>query len=120
MIKVDEIEPRTAILEKFEKNKKIKNQRAILTSREKLNGLWKWNSNSDYTLAEGNDSVFKLYNSQENLNIEKAYKNGQTHVWLGSLSATECVNRYFIDFEKMQQINCADNLRRRRVKRVTV
>lgn len=119
MIKISTVDPHKAILDRFEENFKIKNERSILTFGEKSDGFWMWNSDSNHTLTVTNNDVFRYYTPDQNSKIEKAYKDGQTHIWLDLINTGKDQTPYFIDFGNMEQINCKYNTRRRRIKRTT-
>jgi len=114
MIKTDTREPYDVVKEKFENNKKLVSVKENLTKKQ---AVWYWNCDSDYTLK--NDGKFQAYTTAQNYLIERAYRNGQNAVWLGSVQTSESENSpYFINFDAMEQVNCKDNTKRRRIKRV--
>lgn len=114
MIKTDTREPTESVKARFELNKKFQIDRQNLA---KTPGQWQWNCDNERTLAR--DGNFKYYPPEQNKLIEDAFRNGQIAVWVGKVR-TPNGNEipYFINFEKEEQVNCTDNTRRRRIRRI--
>lgn len=115
MIKIDSVDPDTAISERFKKNYKIREERRAQTFGD---GCWKWNSNQTNNTLSDDDTFFQNYEKKQSDAIEKAFRNGQTHAWLNLIRTAQGDIPYFVDFQKMIQVNCLDNTRIRRIKRV--
>jgi len=79
-------------------------------------GKWFWNSDPNYTLSEKGN--FTEYSPSDSDILEVAYKFGQSAVWLGTLKTEKGEVPYFVNFAVMEQLNCMENTRRRKVKRV--
>jgi len=115
MIKTETKSPKELNTERFALNKNVVMTRQKETEKP---GKWYWNCDPNYTLSEKGN--FKEYGQAESANLESAYKYGQSAVWIGSLKTDRGDVPYFVNFTIMEQLNCVENTRRRKVKRVPI
>jgi hypothetical protein len=123
MIKLDSQDPKKAVTDRFKLNKTIKDKRTeiVLEDTNSKSIHWMWNSESGTKgKPMSTEGSFCNYTKEEIEKIEKAFRGGQTYVWLGSVTTIVGYTPYFVNLEKMEQVNCNDNKRRRRVKRVII
>jgi len=108
MVRKDRRNPQTYVREIFAQHNEL-----CARVRAPGRGKWYWNCQDEDTLDE--NGQFKPYMEEESNRIERAYQHWQSYFYLGHVNTTR---KYFINFNEMQQVNCADNTLKRSVKRV--
>jgi hypothetical protein len=112
MVRKSKTEPKQAIKERF-----VHNEARMAEAPAPANGKWFWNSAPATGATLSSKGPWTAYTEEESERLERAYQFRQTMMYLGSVKTKVGTNHYYINFEVMEQLNCANGDLRRLIKR---